>query len=572
MNYGIFDILSLLGALGFFIYGMKIMSDGVQKVAGTKLRQILASMTSNRFFGVTTGFLITCIIQSSSATTVMVVSFVNAGLLSLVESIGVIMGANIGTTITAWLISIFGFKVQISDFSLIIIGVSFPLLFAKNNNLKNLAETLIGFAFLFMGLEALKNNVPDLQNNPEVLEFLKDFSYENKSYFGKTLTTLLFVVIGTIVTITVQSSSAAMALTLVMTNQGWIPFPLAAAMVLGENIGTTITANLAALVANTNAKRAARAHLIFNLFGVVWMILAMPIFISGIDKYMFDNDFGSPMQIASSVPIGLSIFHTVFNILNVFILIWFTRSIATVVTKLVKDKRVIKDDNLPIYLNQENIDNVDKAMKEVKQELGAFSSDVVQAMKNLREYITNMSNISGEVKDLRKSISEYAKRTNAFNRIISDYLIELSQKEVPKERAQKIARFLEISNDLENLTDLVESMASEIEKNRSKALKLTNKQKAHLDDLLKHMINSLLEVKELIDNDFNEGELQKIREDQYLDNILKRIRNEHIEDKLNKDINLDLSLYYTKLQNLSEQIYYRIRSLNSLTKNEKIVT
>ncbi len=572
MNYGIFDILSLLGALGFFIYGMKIMSDGVQKVAGTKLRQILASMTSNRFFGVTTGFLITCIIQSSSATTVMVVSFVNAGLLSLVESIGVIMGANIGTTITAWLISIFGFKVQISDFSLIIIGVSFPLLFAKNNNLKNLAETLIGFAFLFMGLEALKNNVPDLQNNPEVLEFLKDFSYENKSYFGKTLTTLLFVVIGTIVTITVQSSSAAMALTLVMTNQGWIPFPLAAAMVLGENIGTTITANLAALVANTNAKRAARAHLIFNLFGVVWMILAMPIFISGIDKYMFDNDFGSPMQIASSVPIGLSIFHTVFNILNVFILIWFTRSIATVVTKLVKDKRVIKDDNLPIYLNQENIDNVDKAMKEVKQELGAFSSDVVQAMKNLREYITNMSNISGEVKDLRKSISEYAKRTNAFNRIISDYLIELSQKEIPKERAQKIARFLEISNDLENLTDLVESMASEIEKNRSKALKLTNKQKAHLDDLLKHMINSLLEVKELIDNDFNEGELQKIREDQYLDNILKRIRNEHIEDKLNKDINLDLSLYYTKLQNLSEQIYYRIRSLNSLTKNEKIVT
>ncbi|MEQ9147316.1 MAG: Na/Pi symporter, partial [Cytophagales bacterium] len=200
MNYGLLDLLSLIGALGFFIYGMKIMSDGVQKVAGTKLRQILATMTSNRFFGVITGFLITCLIQSSSATTVMVVSFVNAGLLSLIESIGVIMGANIGTTITAWLISIFGFKVKIADFSLIIIGVSFPLLFSKNNNFKNLAETLIGFALLFMGLEALKDSVPDLQNNPQALEFLKGFSYEDKSYIGKLLTTVLFVFIGTILT------------------------------------------------------------------------------------------------------------------------------------------------------------------------------------------------------------------------------------------------------------------------------------------------------------------------------------------------------------------------------------
>ncbi|HIE73449.1 MAG TPA: Na/Pi cotransporter family protein, partial [Flavobacteriales bacterium] len=283
MEFGIIELLTLIGALGFFIYGMKVMSDGIQKVAGSKMRSILSKMTSNRFLGITTGFILTALLQSSSATTVMIVSFVNAGLLSLVESIGVIMGANIGTTITAWLISLLGFKVKISSIALPIIAIGFPMMFSSKSNIKAWAEVLIGFALLFMGLDALKESVPNLKENAEFLSFLS--SYADMG----TISLLIFIGVGTILTLVVQSSSAAMALTLVMCYEGYIPFELAAAMVLGENIGTTITANLAALVGNVHAKRAARAHFIFNIFGVIWMIFAFQFFINSIDSYMISN-------------------------------------------------------------------------------------------------------------------------------------------------------------------------------------------------------------------------------------------------------------------------------------------
>jgi phosphate:Na+ symporter len=246
MKFGIFELLNLIGALGFFIFGMKVMSDGIQKVAGSKMRSILSKMTSNRFLGVATGFMITALLQSSSATTVMIVSFVNAGLLTLVESIGVIMGANVGTTITAWLISLLGFKVKISAIALPIIAIGFPMMFSSKSSIKSWAEVLIGFALLFMGLDELKHAVPNLKENPEFLGFLA--SYADMGIFS----TLLFIGVGTILTLVVQSSSAAMALTLVMCYEGYIPFELAAAMVLGENIGTTITANLAAMVGNVH--------------------------------------------------------------------------------------------------------------------------------------------------------------------------------------------------------------------------------------------------------------------------------------------------------------------------------
>ena len=263
MNYSLFDFLNLLGALGFFIYGMKVMSEGIQKVAGEKLRDIMSAMTSNRFLGVFTGLLITSLVQSSSATTVMTVSFVNAGLLSLGESISVIMGANIGTTVTGWLISIFGFKVKISSVTLPIIAIGLPLMFSNKSNLKSWAEVLIGFALLFMGLDALKSSVPDLKGNPQILEFLAN--YADLGF----LSLVISILIGTVLTIVVQSSSAAMALTLVLLNQEVITLEMAAGIVMGENIGTTITANLAAIVANTQAKRSARAHFIFNVFGML---------------------------------------------------------------------------------------------------------------------------------------------------------------------------------------------------------------------------------------------------------------------------------------------------------------
>ncbi|MET0093837.1 MAG: Na/Pi symporter, partial [Sedimenticola sp.] len=253
MQYGIGDILTLLGSLGLFLYGMKVMSDALMELAGDRMRTVLATTTSNRFFAVMTGFLITAAIQSSSATTLMVVSFVNASLLTMTEAVGVIMGANIGTTVTAWLISILGFKVSMSSIALPLVGVGFLMALSKKKKIKDWGCFIIGFAVLFIGLQFLKESVPDIRNNPEVLAFLAE--YTTKGY----LSVLMFMVIGTILTLIVQSSSATMALTLLMCHEGWIPFDMAAAMVLGENIGTTITANLAALVANYQAKRAARA-------------------------------------------------------------------------------------------------------------------------------------------------------------------------------------------------------------------------------------------------------------------------------------------------------------------------
>ncbi|MFH6602876.1 Na/Pi cotransporter family protein [Maribacter algicola] len=350
MDYGFYDILQLLGSLGLFLFGMKVMSDALMSLAGDKMRKILATMTSNRVFGIFTGFFITSIIQSSSATTLMVVGFSNASLLTLTEAISVIMGANIGTTITAWLITILGFKVSMSTIALPLVGLGFALTFAKKQNLKNWGTFIIGFAVLFIGLQFLKDAVPDIRQNPEILEFLK--RYTDLGFWS----VLLFLFIGTLLTVIIQSSSATMALTLIMTAQGWIPFPLAAAMVLGENIGTTITANLAAIVANFHAKRTARAHLIFNIIGVIWVLVLFYPFLKIIEWLVSLTGAESPYASAAAIPVALSLFHTTFNITNTLILVWFIAPIAKVVEKLVPSKLEVKKEiDEPKYLNKEII-------------------------------------------------------------------------------------------------------------------------------------------------------------------------------------------------------------------------
>jgi phosphate:Na+ symporter len=332
MQYGFTEILQLIGALGLFLFGMKVMSDALLLLAGNKMRSILARMTSNRVFGIGTGFLITSVIQSSSATTLMVVSFANAGLLTLVESIGVIMGANIGTTITAWLITILGFKVSMSTIALPLVGFGFGLTFLKKEQLKNLGSFIVGFALLFIGLQFLKEAMPDIKNNPELLEFLS--RYTDLGF----LSILIFLLIGTFLTVVIQSSSATMALTLIMTAQGWIPFEMAAAMVLGENVGTTITANLAAIIGNYKAKQTARAHLIFNLMGVFWMLILFYPFLKMVSWLAIYLGSESPYVSAAAIPVAISLFHTTFNIANTFLLVWFVKPIAKLVERLVPEK------------------------------------------------------------------------------------------------------------------------------------------------------------------------------------------------------------------------------------------
>jgi len=370
MNFGFTDILTLLGALGLFLFGMKRMSDSLMLLAGKRMRQTLAFATSNRIYAVFTGLFITASVQSSSATTLMVVSFVNANLLTLTEAVGVIMGANIGTTITAWLITILGFKVSISAIALPLVGGGFLLSLSKKNTLKHWGHFIIGFALLFIGLQFLKDSVPDISANPDALAFLAQ--YTSKGY----LSLLLFLAIGTVLTLAVQSSSATMALTLLMTYEGWLPFDMAAAMVLGENVGTTITANIAAFVANYNAKRAARAHLIFNLLGVVWILLLFTPFINAVAYVVEQIEGVSPFVSALSVPIALSLFHSSFNLLNVLCLIGFLPLIVRLVKRMVP---AVEEESLsidePRFLNS-------ASMKYTQTGIKALTDESVRLLEN----------------------------------------------------------------------------------------------------------------------------------------------------------------------------------------------
>ncbi|NNM22419.1 MAG: Na/Pi cotransporter family protein [Flavobacteriaceae bacterium] len=425
MKYGLAEILQLFGSLGLFLFGMKVMSDSLLELAGNKMRRILANMTSNRFKGILSGFFITSVIQSSSATTLMVVSFANASLLTLAESISVIMGANIGTTITAWLITILGFKVSMSAIALPLVGVGFSMNFSKKEQIKKWGVFIIGFAVLFIGLQFLKDAVPNINENPQILEFLSQYT---ELGIGSVL---LFLLIGTLLTIIIQSSSATMALTLIMTAQGWIPFDLAAAMVLGENIGTTITANLAAVVANYHAKRTARAHLIFNLIGVVWVLILFYPFLRLVSWITMELGSDSPYVNAAAIPVAISLFHTVFNITNTLVLVWFVKPIARLVERLVPAKITPeKEIDEPKFLTKSSLKYPETLIAALENESkylykNAIFEIVAHAMNVHREDIKGDQKIKKIVKrstaDMKTDVEGlyYGKVKNIYGEIIS---------------------------------------------------------------------------------------------------------------------------------------------------------
>ncbi|MCF8275088.1 MAG: Na/Pi cotransporter family protein [Flavobacteriales bacterium] len=487
MDFGFVDLLQLIGALGFFIYGMKVMSDGIQKVAGSKMREILSAMTSNRFLGVLTGFLVTALVQSSSATTVMIVSFVNAGLLSLVQSIGVIMGANIGTTITAWLISILGFKVKISAVALPIIAVAFPMLFSSRTSINSWAHVLIGFAILFMGLDELKNSVPDLKSNPQILSFLQH--YAHMGY----LSTFIFIIVGTVITLVVQSSSAAMALTLVMCNEGWIPFELAAAMVLGENIGTTVTANLAALVGNVHAKRAAAAHFIFNVFGVAWMFLLFPFFLRGISWYMakYMNMFPSSASEnfnPEHIPIALSIFHTSFNILNVILLVGTVPLIAKAVIKLIPSKGDDADFSLE-FIGRGLVQTPEISLVEVENEIIKFGKLNIKGVEKISNLIEETE--YRKQQKLLTQIKEYEEHTDLIELKVAEFLMELAKAPLSNEGSRRVQSFLSVVNHMESIGDIYYQMSRSVEQKIEKKIWFEENHRIDLREMKTNVIKAM---------------------------------------------------------------------------------
>ena len=558
MTYSFLDFLNLIGALGLFLFGMKGMSDGIQKFAGEKLRAIIGGMTRNRFMGIITGLVITGIIQSSSATTVMVVGFVNAGLLSLAESIAVIMGANIGTTVTAWLISFLGFSFSISIIAIPVIGIGFPMLFSKKDKLKSFGEFLIGFALLFIGLDFLKNAVPDFSAQARAFEFVKSISNHG------ILSTLMFVLIGTVVTMIVQSSSAAMALTLIMCNNGWIGFEAGAAFVLGENIGTTITANLAALMGNVHAKRAALAHTFFNVIGVLWMLLLFSPFLELINLGMASINAGSPFYDTRAMVIGLCVFHTAFNSINTLFLVGFVGSLEKLVIKVIPSKGEIDEQFRLEYIGSNIVNTSEINIVEAKKEVIIFAKRI----RKMAGYIPTLLGETDEQEflDLANKIKKHEDIADRMELEIADFLVRISREKVSQEVSRDLRGMLRMISNLEKIADIVYKMSITIQRKNADKAWFTQKQRDNLKQLMDTLNIAFENMITNLELENGKASMQKAIEiESNLNSLRDKIRDEHFISIEKGEYNIKSGLYYNTLYSACEKIGDHIFNINEAT-------
>ncbi len=481
------QLLTLLGALGMFLYGMNLMSTGLQKAAGERLRHILAAMTSNRVKSVATGLTITSIIQSSSATTVMVVGFVNAGLLALEQAIGVIMGANIGTTVTAWLISLLGFKMDISVLAVPLMAVGFVMSVSKRERYRNVSEFIIGFSLLFLGLSLMKNSVPDLEQTPEVLSFIGRWT--GYGFWS----VLLFLAFGTILTLILQSSSATMALTLIMLSLGWLPFDMAAAMVLGENIGTTITANIAAAMANVNAKRAALAHTLFNVFGVVWALALFRPFVHFIGLTITWLGYPNPAELpsgalnptsdeATAALYGLSMLHTLFNTFNTCILIWFVPQIAKIVTAIIKSKTDAEEEIFKLkFISAGAMDTAELSVVQAWKEVAHFAQISHKGFGYAQAAIH--ASTADEFEKYRQKLVKYEEISDRIEYEIASFLNAIPQGSVSEHTREGMTVVYRIIDELESLGDSGEAISRLLTRSREHGKHFSDSELAAIDEM-----------------------------------------------------------------------------------------
>ncbi|MBO7240055.1 MAG: Na/Pi cotransporter family protein [Bacteroidaceae bacterium] len=558
----ILQVFTLLGALGMFLYGMNLMSSGLQKAAGDRLRGFLSAMTSNPFKGVMTGLGVTSVIQSSSATTVMVVSFVNAGLLTLVQAISVIMGANIGTTVTAWMVSWLGFKADISILAVPLMLFGFLFSNSKKDNRKNIGELIVGFSLLFLGLSFMKDSVPDLRETPEVLEFVTSWAAHG---IGSVL---LFLLFGTVLTLVLQSSSATMAITLIMLSMGWIPFDMACAMVLGENIGTTITANIAASVGNTQAKRAAMSHTIFNVFGVLWALILFKPFLRLVG-YITEVLFGLPnpaddgFTVTDSVSAegtaalyGLSMLHTLFNTINTLLLIWFTKWIAKAVSWIVRapenqEKEVFKLK----YISAGPLATPELSVEQAFDEIIHFAQISKNGTLYAKEAVCEANADKFEV--LRDKLVKYEEISDRVEYEIATFLNSVSAEEISESTSIKIKAMYKIVGELESLGDSGETI--------SRILSRKNIHKKNFDsDAIKNlntMADAVLAAYDVMIANLvaaHKGELTDITNAYNAEERLNTLRN-NFRDAVIEDMERDggkyqTMVYYMDIMNTYERM------------------
>ncbi|MCR5131540.1 MAG: Na/Pi cotransporter family protein [Prevotella sp.] len=527
-----------------FLYGMKIMSEGLEKFAGDRLRSILASMTKNRLMGVLTGIVVTTLIQSSSATTVMVVSFVNAGLMNLVQAIGVIMGANIGTTTTAWVISAVGFKVNIAAFAVPLLAFGVPLIFSKQSKRKSIGEFIFGFSFLFMGLSFLQQAANDMNIGTMVANMLAHVSSDS------FLTILLFIAVGALVTMLVQASAATMAITLMLFDMN-IPgfgFEQAAALAMGQNIGTTITAFMASLTGNTQAKRAALAHMFFNVFGVV---VVLPFFYPACDAVSW---FVTNVMGAGDNPLfKLSAFHTAFNIVNTLLLIWFVNQIAALVCKILPMKKQDEEYRLK-YISAGLLSTSELSILEAQKEINSFA-ERCQKMFGFTKDLLDTDD-EKEFSSLFARIQKYEQITDRMEIEIADYLHKVSEGRLSDESKSQIQMMMRQIDELESIGDSCYNLGRTLNRKREAGeAPFTTEQTDHIRTMMSLVDKAFDEMVKKVKSPTPRPNIaQSYNIEHEINNYRNQLKNQNVRDVEAGKYSYQLGIYYTDMVSECEKV------------------
>lgn len=600
MTYGFFDLLCLLGAVSLFLYGMKVMSEGLQKAAGDRLRNILSAMTRNRFTGMLTGIVITALIQSSSASTVMVVSFVNAGLMSLAQSMAVIFGANVGTTFTAWIIALFGFKVDTSVFILPVIAFAIPLLFSSASRKKSIGEFLIGFALMFMGLNLINDYVPDLQSNPEMFAFLEH--YASMGF----VSVLLFVMVGVVLTAVIQSSAATFAIVLIMCTKGWISFDLACAVVLGSNIGTTITPILASMSGNVAAKRTAMGHLLFNLFGIVWTLAFFYPFIRlnvDITKWLgfgdpnsiysfvneleakdpqlynsiFDNSLPAGhsvlkqiAQMQFSVSFGLSMLHTVFNLINVSIMIWLTGFYVKAVEKLVPVKHTGDEEFQLKFISGGLMSASELNITQAEKEIVVYAQRV-QRMIGMAQNIVHSKHGSDDFTKQFSRLEKYEEISDRMEIEIANYLNRCSEGRLSNEGKHRIASMLRIVSEIESIADCCYGVAKILIRKQESHVEFNDEIYRNIDSMFIAIEAAMTNMLLLLHNfeDANRSDIiNSYNQEREINNMRNQLRVSNVENINNRHYEYQAGIYYMDIIGSLEKVGDYIINVVDEVKNQ----
>lgn len=575
MEYSLIQFISLLGAVCLFLYGMKVMSEGLQKVAGDRLRNILGAMTRNRFTGVLTGIVITALIQSSSASTVMVVSFVNAGLMSLAQSMAVIFGANVGTTVTTWIISAFSFEVNISDYSILLMALAVPMLFMKRSACKSFGEFLIGFCFLFMGLDLISKYVPDLQANPEMLRFVTEYTTLGAA------SVLIFFTLGIIFTMVAQSSAATFAITLVMCSQGWISFSLGCAIILGGNIGTTITPVLASLSGNLAAKRTAMGHVLFNVLGSVVVLCIFSPFVdlvaditracNGIDPLDIDRareesmagstlinpQGGFTARAQAAMAFGLAMFPTVFNACNLLIMIWFTKLYVKIVCWIMPARHRDYEEEFSLkFIGGSLLGTSELAISQAQKEIAVYG-ERVQRMLAMSRSLIHTSESESSYQDTYNRLEKYEEISDRMEIEIGSFLNKVAEGRLSPEGKMRIAGMLRIISEIESIADSCFNVAKTLERKNSAKVQFTatmfEKIDAMFDLVDAAMINMISLLREM-ETPEDSKIITAYNREREINNLRNKLRDANIDNINNHKYDYQQGIFYMDLVGEAEKL------------------